>query len=60
MAEFEVNSRWQAEMADLFDGLDAPPDESFVRLEEIFNLEDQLAAARTGRAAPQISQTGEH
>jgi L-rhamnose mutarotase len=50
MAAYEVNARWQAEMADLFDGLDAPPDESFVPLEEVFNLEDQLAAARA--AAP--------
>ena len=46
MAAYEVNARWQAEMADLFDGIDAPPDESFVPLEEVFNLEDQLAAAR--------------
>ncbi|WP_138414597.1 L-rhamnose mutarotase [Sinomonas gamaensis] len=60
MAAYEVNARWQAEMADLFDGLDAPPDESFVPLEEIFNLEDQLAEARSGHAMPQISQTGEH
>jgi L-rhamnose mutarotase len=60
MAAYEVNARWQAEMADLFDGLDAPPDESFVPLEEIFNLEDQLAEARSGHATPQISQTGEH
>jgi L-rhamnose mutarotase len=57
MAEYEVNARWQAEMADLFEGLDAPPDESFVPLEEIFNLEDQLAAARAAQSPAQISQT---
>ncbi|HKU11110.1 L-rhamnose mutarotase [Sinomonas sp.] len=60
MAAYEVNARWQAEMADLFDGLDAPPDESFVALDEIFNLDDQLAAARSGSLASQTSQTGEH
>lgn len=44
MARTEVNPRWQAEMADLFDELDVPPDEGFVLLEEIFNLDDQLHA----------------
>lgn len=65
MAAYEVNARWQAEMADLFDGLDAPPDESFVPLEEIFNLEDQLAAARSGQipaahSSTTAQTTGEH
>lgn len=50
MAAHEVNARWQAEMADLFEGLDLPPDEAFVPLEEVFNLEDQLTAARTQEA----------
>ncbi len=45
MAATEVNTRWQAEMADLFEDLDGrAPDEGFLVLEEIFHLEDQLAA----------------
>jgi L-rhamnose mutarotase len=44
MAATEVNARWQAEMSRYFTGLDGrPPDEGFVLLEEIFNLDDQLA-----------------
>jgi len=43
MAATEVNARWQAEMSEYFVGLDgAGPDESFVLLDEIFHLEDQL------------------
>jgi L-rhamnose mutarotase len=38
-----VNTRWQAEMAEYFEGLDgARPDTGFTRLTEIFHLEDQL------------------
>lgn len=44
MAATDVNRRWQAEMADLFVDLDGAPDEGFLVLEEIFHLEDQLAA----------------
>jgi L-rhamnose mutarotase len=45
MAATEVNGRWQAEMAEFFEELgDARPDTGFVRLEEVFHLEDQLAA----------------
>jgi L-rhamnose mutarotase len=44
MAATEVNARWQAEMAGFFEDLgEARPDEGFLVLEEIFNLEDQLA-----------------
>ena len=44
MAATEVNARWQAQMSRYFTGLDGrPPDEGFVLLEEVFNLEDQLA-----------------
>jgi L-rhamnose mutarotase len=44
MAATEVNARWQAEMSEYFTGLDGrPPDEGFLLLEEIFNLDDQLA-----------------
>ena len=44
----EVNARWQAAMGDFFvgDG-DLRPDETFVVLEQVFHLEDQLAAVRT-------------
>jgi len=44
MAATEVNARWQADMSRYFTGLDGrPPDEGFLLLEEIFNLDDQLA-----------------
>jgi L-rhamnose mutarotase len=50
MAATEVNARWQAEMSKYFTPLDGrpaedgrPPDEGFLLLEEIFNLDDQLA-----------------
>lgn len=45
MAATEVNARWQAEMGEFFVDLDAAPDEGFLQLTEVFNLEDQLAAA---------------
>ncbi|HET7821503.1 MAG TPA: L-rhamnose mutarotase [Ornithinibacter sp.] len=45
MAATEVNARWQEQMAEFFEDLgDAAPDTGFLQLEEIFNLEDQLAA----------------
>lgn len=44
MAATEVNARWQAEMGEYFEDLEGGPDEGFLRLREIFNLEDQLAA----------------
>ena len=43
MAARDVNARWQAEMAELF-GSDGPPDEGFVQLECVFDLEAQLAS----------------
>lgn len=52
MAGTGVNGRWQAEMSKYFVGLDGRgPDESFQLLDEIFNLEDQLAALDI-RSAP--------
>ncbi len=43
MAATAVNARWQADMAQYFVGLDGhTPDEGFLLLEEIFNLDDQL------------------
>ncbi len=44
MAATEVNARWQAEMGEFFDDLDGAPDRGFLRLREVFNLENQLAA----------------
>lgn len=38
MAATEVNSRWQAAMAENFDDLDVPADQGFVRLAEVFHL----------------------
>jgi L-rhamnose mutarotase len=50
MAATEVNARWQAEMAEYFVELgEARPDTGFVQLEEVFHLEDQLAAHRSDR-----------
>jgi L-rhamnose mutarotase len=49
MALTEVNARWQAEMSRFFIGLDGRrPDEGFVLLDPIFNLEQQLAALDEG------------
>lgn len=45
MADTEVNARWQADMSKYFVGLHGRgPDESFLLLDEVFNLDDQLAA----------------
>ena len=52
MALTDVNARWQAEMATLFRDSDVPPDEGFRVLDEVFNLEAQLAAAGSSSAAP--------
>ncbi len=38
MAKTEVNARWQAEMAPLFESLPGRPDEGMVPLTEIFHL----------------------
>ena len=47
----DVNARWQAEMAELFEDLgEARPDTGFLQLREIFHLEDQLAALEEGAA----------
>ncbi len=40
MNDTEVNRRWQAQMADFFEGLDgAPPDQGFLQLKEVFHLD---------------------
>jgi L-rhamnose mutarotase len=42
MAATEVNTRWQAEMAEFFTGIDGrPPDEAFTLLTEVFHLSDE-------------------
>ena len=43
-AATEINAKWQAEMSRLF-ASEGAPDEAWERLEEVFNLEDQLAAS---------------
>jgi len=45
MAATDVNARWQAEMSGFFEDLHGTPDAGFLHLTEVFNLEDQLAAA---------------
>lgn len=57
MAATEVNTRWQAEMADLFEDLDGhAPDEGFLVLDEIFHLEDQLGALTDDHAVQKEGQ----
>ena len=54
MAATAVNARWQAEMAPFFTGLGGPakgPDQSFLLLDEVFNLDDALARARSAGAS---------
>ena len=41
MARTEVNARWQAAMAELFQS-EGAPDEAWEIIPEVFNLEDQL------------------
>lgn len=46
VARTEVNTRWQAEMSEIFADLDgAAPDQRWELIPEVFNLEDQLAAS---------------
>ncbi|ELT45779.1 L-rhamnose mutarotase [Arthrobacter nitrophenolicus] len=47
MALTDINARWQAEMATLFENSGQAPDEGFQVLEEVFNLDSQLGAAGT-------------
>jgi L-rhamnose mutarotase len=52
MARTDVNTRWQAEMAPFFAGLEGRgPDEGLVLLDEIFHLEDQLRDHGNGLAS---------
>ena len=45
MTALEVNSRWQEEMGHLFLPTQQAVDDGLVELTEVFNLDDQLAAA---------------
>ncbi len=46
MAATDVNRRWQAEMSRYFTGLAGrPPDQGFLVLDEVFNLDDALKGA---------------
>ncbi len=57
MAATEVNARWQAEMAELFVELPSgSPDTSFTVLEQIFDLDAQLAAAEAADAGPRPAE----
>ncbi|MFI6237864.1 L-rhamnose mutarotase [Micromonospora sp. NPDC050784] len=57
MRASDVNARWQAEMASYFVDLDqGAPDRAMKPLDEVFNLEAQLAADPAARSAV---QTGE-
>lgn len=49
MAALDVNTRWQAEMAEFFVDLALPPDHGFLQLTEVFNLDDQLTASAPSR-----------
>lgn len=66
MGATEVNRRWQEDMAEFFVALDLPPDQGFLRLDEVFNLDDQLAAlgepttTEPTTTEPTTEQTLEH
>ncbi len=45
LAASPVAAHWEAEMARFFVGLEGRPDQAATPLAEVFNLEDQLAAA---------------
>lgn len=47
LAASEVAATWEKYMGDLFDGLDGRADQAAEELDEVFHLEDQLAALET-------------
>jgi L-rhamnose mutarotase len=59
MAATDVNTRWQAEMAEFFEDLGGAPDEGFTRIPEIFHLEDQLPQTTANRTSAPGSHTTE-
>lgn len=46
LAASQVAAKWEARMAPYFVGLDGRPDQGATALNEVFHLEDQLAAAQ--------------
>ena len=50
VARTEVNARWQATMAELFQ-TEGAPDEAWEIIPEVFNLEDQLRTCSRGLIA---------
>ncbi|HEY9310492.1 MAG TPA: L-rhamnose mutarotase [Microbacterium sp.] len=54
LAGSEVAARWEAEMGRFFVGLDGRPDQAAAPLAEIFNLHDQLTAARRAATEPTV------
>ncbi|MBD7957639.1 L-rhamnose mutarotase [Microbacterium sp. Sa4CUA7] len=55
LAASEVATRWEAQMAPFFDGLDGRPDQAATPLTEVFNLHTQLVAS--GAAAATTEST---
>lgn len=52
MALTEVNAYWQKEMAALFPASESAPDSGFMVMEEVLNLDQQLADAGTTSEGP--------
>ena len=57
LAASEVATRWEAEMAPFFVGLEGRPDQAATPLTEIFNLHDQLTASTTAAAPTPTAPT---
>jgi L-rhamnose mutarotase len=58
LAASSIAAEWELEMASFFDALDGRADQGAVALDEIFNLDDQLAATdsyNTGTAGQETS-----
>lgn len=58
MAATDVNARWQADMAGFFENFADAPDEGFLQLAEIFNLEDKLSAVNASAGNAQGTAPG--
>ena len=56
LAENPATAPWEAQMAGFFVDVDGRPDQGAPRLAEIFNLDDQLAAARPAPTLPSSTQ----
>lgn len=49
LAQSDVATRWEAEMAPFFIGLEGRPDQAASPLTEVFNLAEQLSAAASDK-----------